>query len=293
MAEKIKLMTDSCCDIPQELVEEYGIEIFSFPITIDGTEYRERVDFTAEEFFEIITKATKVPTHAQIIPIEFEDAYERAYKEGYTDIIYVAINSKGSSTYANSKIAVNSFYDNHPEAKEKIHFHMIDSTCYTMGYGLAVVEAARKIRRGLSVKEVVASIQDWIDHCKILFVPLTLEFAKKSGRISAAAGFVGELLGLKPIITFRDGDSVILEKVRGEKAVIPRLIEMMAKDKVPQTPYCVVHGMQPQLTSELIEETEKKFGKAEYVYPLGPVVAINAGPNVVGVIYRAHNEETK
>lgn len=289
MNEVIRLLTDSCCDIPQDLAEEYGIEILSFPITVDGTEYRERIDFGAEKFYDMLVKAPKVPTHAQLIPIEFEDAYEKAYKDGCTDLIYVAINAKGSTTCTNAQIAVENFYESHPEAKDAIRFHIINSGCYTMGYGMAVIEAAKKIRRGLTAREIVGSIKDWVEHVRILFVPLTLEFAKKSGRISAAAGFVGELLGLKPIITFQDGDSVILEKVRGEKAVIPRLLEMMAADKIPGTPYSVVYGMQPQLRAELIEECEKKFGKAEYTYPLGPVVAINAGPNVVGVIYKAHN----
>ena len=67
-------------------------------------------------------------------------------------------------------------------------------------------------------------------------------------------------------------------------------MQMVAADKIPGTPYSIVHGMQPQLTNELIAEAEKKFGRAEYVYPLGPVVAINAGPNVVGIIYKAHHE---
>ncbi len=291
MSEKIKLLTDSCCDIPPEVAREYEIDILSFPITVDGKEYRERIDFDAEEFYGMLSKAAKIPTHAQLIPIEFEDIYEKAYQEGYTDLIFVSINSKGSSTYANSKIAANSFYDNHPEAKETFRFHLIDSGCYTMGYGMAVIEAAKKIRRGLSAKEVVSSIEDWIKHVRILFVPLTLDFAKKSGRISAAAGFVGELLGLKPIITFEGGDSVILEKVRGEKAVVPRLIQMVQETVIPETPYSIVHGGQPQLTGELTAEMEKHFGKAEYVYPLGPVVAINAGPSVVGVIYKSHEHD--
>ena len=85
---------------------------------------------------------------------------------------------------------------------------------------------------------------------------------KKSGRVSAAAGFVGELLGLKPIITFENGDSVILEKVRGEKAVVPRLVEMMQQNIIPETPYSIVHGMQPQLTGELAAELEKEIWKS-------------------------------
>ena len=171
--------------------------------------------------------------------------------------------------------------------------YIIDSGCYTMGYGMALIEAAKKIQRGLTAPEIAASIQDWVDHVRILFVPLTLSFAKKSGRISAAAGFAGELLGLKPIITFQDGDSVILEKVRGEKAVIPRLIQMVQEKIIPQTPIAIVHGEQSPLIEQLTEEVTKKFGAPEYVYPLGSVVAINAGYQVIGVIFRSHEFDDK
>ena len=77
MNEKIKLITDSCCDIPPEVAEEYGIEILSFPITVDGKEYRERIDFSADEFYTMLSQTMKIPTHAQLIPIEFEDVYEK------------------------------------------------------------------------------------------------------------------------------------------------------------------------------------------------------------------------
>lgn len=291
MDEKIKLLTDSCCDIPAELAKKYGIEILSFPITVDGKEYRERIDFGPEEFYAMLKKAAKVPTHAQLIPIEFEDVYSKAYEEDYTDLIYVSINAKGSSTNASATLAAKNFYETHPEAKKNFHIHIIDSRTYTMGYGMAVLEAARKIRRGLSVGEITASIKDWIEHNRILFVPLTLEYAKKSGRVSAAAGFVGELLGLKPILTFEDGESKILEKVRGEKAVVPRLLQMVQENIIPETPYSIVYGTVPEIAEELAKEMEKRFGKPAYFYPLGPVVAINAGPNVVGVIYKSHEHD--
>lgn len=289
MKQKIKLITDSCSDIPKMSAEALHIEVLPFPLTIDGEGYHEGIEFTPQEFYDRMLAAKEVPTHSQIIPLVFEDLFEHAYEEGFTDVIYTSINAKGSTTNSNAHLAVNQFFEKYPEAKEKIRFHIIDSGAYTVAYGMAVMEAARKISRGASADEAVAYIQDWVDNIRIYFVPLTLEYAKKSGRVSSAAGFVGELLGLKPVITFEDGDSKIVDKVRGEKSIIPRLIELAKQEMIPETPYSVVHGIENPLTDELVAEMEKNFGPAEGVYSIGATVSINAGPHVVGIIFRSNS----
>ena len=81
----------------------------NFPITIEEKGYREREDFETQEFYEVLESCTKIPTHAQITPIEFEEAYQKYYDEGYTDLIYISINSNGSATYQNSIMAKNTF----------------------------------------------------------------------------------------------------------------------------------------------------------------------------------------
>ena len=95
-----------------------------------------------------------------------------------------------------------------------------------MTYGWAVVQGAKMAAVGTDPDKVVAYIQDWLDHVRVLFAPLDLRFVKKSGRVSAAAAFVGDALGLKPIMTFENGESKILSKVRGEKNIIPALMTM-------------------------------------------------------------------
>lgn len=287
MKQKIKLITDSCSDIPRLSAEALRIQVLPFPLIIDGEGYHEGVEFTPEEFYGRMLAAKEVPTHSQIIPIVFEEIFEKAYQDGYTDVIYTSINANGSTTNSNAHLAVKQFFEAHPEAEGRIRFRIIDSGAYTVAYGMAVMEAARKIFRGASAEEAAAYIQDWVSSVRIYFVPLTLEYAKKSGRVSSAAGFVGELLGLKPVITFEDGDSKIVDKVRGEKSIIPRLIELAKQEMVPETPYSIVHGIDTPLTGELTAEMEKHFGKAEGIYPIGATVSINAGPRVVGIIFRS------
>ena len=235
----------------------------------------------------MLLAASQIPTHAQLTPFVFSQCFHEAFQDGYRCLIYTAINSKGSATYQNAVQAREEFYENFPEAKETFHIHILDSHTYTMGYGWAVVQGARMARDGADEGEVVAYIQDWIDHARVIFAPLDLRFAKKSGRVSAAAAFMGDALGLKPIMTFENGDSKVLSKVRGEKNVVPALLELCRKTRKPGTPYLVIEGNNREQAARLEAESAKELGEsAAMTYPIGGVVAINAGPNLIGLVYR-------
>ena len=285
---KIKMITDSAADIPPALQRELGIQVLPFMIAMEGKEYRDGVDFQPEEFYEILAQAPRIPTHSQLNPTVFTDCYEKAWEEGYTDLIYAAINAKGSSTYQNALMAREQFYEDHPRAREGFAIHILDTKIYTMGYGYAVVQGARMARAGASVAEVMAYLEDWVDHVRVIFAPYDLKFAKKSGRVSVAAAFVGEALGLKPIMTFEQGQSKILSKVRGEKNIIPALIELCQKEREPGTPYLCVNGSLKERNLELRDSCTAALGQPpEMECLVGGVIAINAGPNLVGLIYRA------
>ena len=191
----IKFSTDSAADIPAALREELGIQVLPFPIAMGERELEDGVDFTPQEFYGMLLEAPQIPTHAQLNPYLFSQCFEQAWQEGYTDLIHTSINSKGSATYQNALQAREEFYEDHPQAKENFRIHILDSHNYTMSYGWAVVEGAKQAAAGADADTVVAYIQDWLDHVRVVFAPLDLRFAKKSGRVSAAAAFVGEALG--------------------------------------------------------------------------------------------------
>jgi DegV family protein with EDD domain len=176
---KIALLTDSCCDLPKEIIEEYGIKVLPFTLTVGGESFREIFDKSTKEFYELLEKTDEIPKHSQISPITFEETYKELFEQGYTDIISVSINSQGSGTYNNSILGKTDFFDNNPEAKDKIRIFNIDSKCYTLFYGYPVMEAAKKIRRGAEPEEIVAYLEDWFNVCGIYAVPYNLKYAKK------------------------------------------------------------------------------------------------------------------
>ena len=282
---KVKIFTDSASDLPVGYEDQYGIGMFHFPINVDGKEYLERVDFTPDEWYQVLESQEKLPTHAQITPFQFEEAFTQAVQEGYTDLIYVSINAAGSATHQNAQGAAKTVMEAHPE----VSITVIDSGTYTYAYGYGVVEAAKMAQRGETPQNIVAWLQDWMSHCVALAAPYTLAYAKKSGRVSCAAAFVGELLGLKPIILFANGEPETVAKVRGEKAVIPYLVQATKDSIIPKTPYSIVCGSEhsQQQAALLAKALEKELGyPCEIKAPIGAAISINAGPKVAAVIFR-------
>lgn len=284
---KIRIATDSTADIPAEIRERLGIAVLPITIIDGDKEYRDGFDMTPQEFYEILENAQEIPTTSRVVPVLYSELYEECYKDGYTDIILPCINAKGSSTMQGAIMAKDMFFEDCPEAKDKINIHIIDTKTYSMAYGMAVIKAAEMANDGASVEEILAEINDWLENVKILFLPMNLKFVKKSGRVSAAAAFVGDALGLKPIITFVDGESKVLNKIRGDKKAISTMLDMVASERVEDSDYAVVYGANLDAFSKLKENCAEKLDKApKYEYAVGAVISINAGPDVVGIIYK-------
>ena len=287
--EKIKISTDSTADIPQSFCEELNISVLPLTvITEDGTEYRDGVDVTPAEFYKLIDASTKLPISSQVSSALYEELFEETWHAGYTELIHTSINSKGSGTYQAAVMSRDLFFEEHPEAKDSFRIHLIDSKTYSMAYGVPVIEAARMAQAGSSAEDIIAHIQDWVEHARPLFVPLDLRCVKKSGRISPAAAFVGDALGLKPHITFEDGEAKIIGKVRGEQKAIAALLDACIKERRPGTSYTLIHGGNPEAHARLKEaHAQAAMDQPPLTdYEVGCVISINTGPNMVGMIYR-------
>lgn len=285
--QKILILTDSACDLSKEQIEELGIKVIPFSITFGDMTFKETFDKTTQEVYDMLETFPDIPKTAQITAFEFEEKYNEIYEQGYTDVIYVSINSKGSATHDNSIMAQKSFYESHPEAEGKFRMYTIDSKCYTGIYGYPITQAVKKIAKGASAEEIVAYFKEWFDNVSAYAVPMTLKYAKKSGRISAAAAFAGEMLGLKPLIEFCDGTTATIEKIRGEKNIVSKTMAQLERVMIPQSPYVMLCGKDDTLAKELEKEITKKYGrKSEAYFRIGSAVAANIGPDVVGVVFR-------
>lgn len=283
------VMTDSTCDLPQELAQKHHIDILCFKIALDGEGYTERVDFTPEQFCEMLRKATGLPTTAQITQFEFFDRFEEYDRQGMEDVLYISINAAGSGTHAAAQAAAVQFAQEHPDSSMRIH--IVDSHTYSMAQGGPVIAAAQKLEAGESMEDVVAYLEDRYARVEVLLTAYTLKVIRKSGRVSAAAAIAGDLLGIHPIFTLNDGVSQVVKKVRGDKGVLTSMVSLMKERMVPGTAYSIgVSDM--KYADEYVHACTEKVGYApEHVFVLGCAVLSNTGPDAVGLIYEGAKRE--
>ena len=283
---KVVLMTDSASDISFENEKKYGIKVLCFRHAFGDDTYTSRLDGDNDTYYRMLDSFDGVPTTSQITPFEFQDIYEEEYNSGCTDLIYVSINANGSATNSNAHMAAELFYDEYPEAKDIMRIHIIDSGLYTGAYGYAVVEAAKMLESGASVEDTIAFISDWCAHSEVYFCLYTLKYAAKSGRISGATAFLGNALGIKPLMHVKHGGIKDAAKVRGEKNMVKTVLDYTVKAMRPGSPYCVVCGSNVESIKDMEAAMTEKVGypPADY-YRIGAEVAANTGPQVIGIIF--------
>ena len=294
-----KIFVDAAADIPQQECKRYHIEVLPIPVAFGEQTYQSGVELTNEEFYKLLESSDSMPVTSQITPYAFEELFKAEYEAKTENLILILINSKGSATYGNAVAMRDRFYQKHPEAQQQMRIHLFDGASYSGGYGYAAILAAQKLEMGQSIDDVLAFIEKQLSRQRIYFGLYSLKYAGKSGRIPGAAVFVGEALGIKPIMQVWDHGITTVGKARGEKKLVRELVKMITDDMRPNTPYSLVYGNDESVRDELCEELTKKIGYPPvYSFQIGAAVAINAGPRVVGAIFevsrkRVDKEEKK
>lgn len=286
---KYVVLTDSTCDLPEETAKQHNIDIVCFKIALDGDGYTERVDFTPEQFCEMLKKASGLPTTAQITQFEFFDKFEEYDRQGVEQTLYISINAGGSGTNAAAHAAAAQFHEEHPDSRMEIF--IVDSHAYSMAEGAGVIEAKQKLDAGETMESVVEYLNDKYAKMEILLTAYTLKVIRKSGRISAAAAIAGDLLGIHPIFTLNDGVSQVVKKVRGDKAVVSGMATTMASRMAQGTPYYI--GVSDhKYDEEYVEACTKKVGYAPVgIFHLGCAVLSNTGAEAVGLVFEGAKRE--
>lgn len=289
--KKIVVLTDSACDLPQDLAEKSSVDIMNFEITVDGKSYVEREDFTFDEYYDILRNCEKVPATAHITMIRFLEQFEAYDKAGVEQVLYVSINAGGSATHDAAIMAEKEFREQNPNSTMKIF--ILDSRTYSVSYGWYVAEAARKLNNGAEMSDIIQWLEDKFSRVEIILGAYSLRFLKKSGRVNAAAAFAGELLGLRPIISLVDGKSTVRKKVRGDKEVGLALIEY-ANMHMDDTKEYMIGGTDQKNIDELAALCKKKF-KAEPMacFKLGAAVSTNTGPEAIAIVYIGKEKREK
>lgn len=276
---KIKIITDSTSDLPKGLAEKYDIEVLPLTIYFDENEYRDWIDITPKVFYEMMRNSEKLPTTSQVNPNSFKEKYELYLKE-YDYIISLHLSSLASGTYNSAVIA--------RDMIDKDRIKVIDTRNFTYGFGQMVIEAAKMAKDGRSVDEIIDRIEYLIKNVKTLFVVDTLEYLKKGGRLSATKATIGTLLNLKPVLTVDDGKIVAIDKARGMKKALKRIVEIMKEQGAELKGQIAKIGHADNLAhlEEFKTAIKEVYGDVEMEeFEIGCVIGVYCGPGTVVIHY--------
>ncbi|BFH61593.1 DegV family protein [Paenibacillus azoreducens] len=275
------IVTDSTADIPEELVGKYDIHVVPLRLMFGEETFRDGVDISAEVFYKRLVQSEKLPTTSQASPAEYIDVYQNLMNiHPNCPILSFHISSGLSGTYQSALLAKSMLED--PPL-----IHVVDSRSASYGFGVLVVHAARLAAEGKSAEEILASVEQLRQQRKLYFLVDTLEYLKKGGRIGKAAAFIGNLLNIKPLLSIdEEGIIYAVEKVRGRKKAITRMIERFREDLggIQNINVAVGHTADPASADPVLEELSRHYNLGEVVLTnIGPVVGSHVGPGTLAV----------
>jgi DegV family protein with EDD domain len=270
---RVKIITDSTSDISNELAEKLNIKIV--PLTVifgDENFLDDGKEITTDEFYKKIRSVEKLPTTTQPTPKDFIEAYTEVLKESES-VISIHISKKMSGTVNSTELAKKELPGKDIE--------IVDSELVSYPLGLVVIKAAEMAKEGMSKEEILREINDLKSRVKVLFVPSTLEYLKKGGRIGKAKGLIASLLEIKPILTVHDGEvSQFKTTRRWNQAKTELLNSMKTMVKNPENLIVSVGDSDSKEEgAEMYERVKELFNPKEISrFDIGVIVGTHLGP---------------
>ena len=280
------IMTDSCCDLTDQMARDLELEVLPLTMHMDGQDYPNDLAGTAisnQEFYKRI-RAGKLATTSAVNVGQFQDAMRRVLESG-RDIVCVCFSSALSTTYQSAVIAAEDLRAEFPEAE----IHVVDSLSASLGQGLLLYLAVEQKRKGLTAAELAKWVEDnrlTVCHC---FTVDDLNFLKRGGRVSATTALLGTMLSIKPIMhTSDEGKLVPVSKARGRKAAIAALldkIEDLGIHPEKQTMF-ICHADCEEDAKAVAQTIQDRFGTPTvHINYIGPVIGSHTGPNTMGIFF--------
>ena len=277
-----KIVTDSACDLPAEMIEALDLGIAALSVELDGRAYAEG-EMTPKELYDHL-RSGKLPKTSAVNPELWADAMRPALEQGQ-DVLTLVFSSALSATCQNAFIAAEELRGEFPDRK----LIVIDSLCAAIGLGLLVHTAAKLRDAGKTIEETAAWIEEHkLNVCHWVTVE-DLMHLKRGGRVSAATAVVGTMLNIKPIIRVDDnGRRESLAKCRGRKAALNYLLDRMAESFDPEIDDTVFigHGDCMEDARYLEKKVRERFGVQNvHINYIGAVVGAHTGPGVAVLFF--------
>jgi len=273
----VRVVTDSACDLPDDLVAKLDIEIVPLTIRFGSDELVDRRELSTDDFWRRLAASPVLPETSAPSAGAFEATFRELADGGADGIVCINLSSKLSATMQAAQVAAKAVSDDCP-------VEVVDSLHVSMGLGNLCLTAARRAADGDSLESIVATVLDQRERTKLYGTLDTLEFLKKGGRVGNARALLGSMLAIKPVVEVLNGVVEEAGKVRTRSKALRLLVDKVKEGPVENL--AVLHGNAPDL-GELIEMLEPLVGRDEIVVgQIGPVIGTHAGPRVIGVTFQ-------
>jgi len=272
----VRIVTDSTCDLPPDLVTAYGITVVPLTVFFGDEALLDGIDINADEFYERLRSSKQVPRTSQPSVELFRAAYEELGHEG-NEIVSIHISSQLSGTLNAASVA------REQAAEQGVRVDLIDSYNVSLGLGLIVLEAAGAANKGAKLDDVVAVARRAMDRVNVYVVVDTLEYLQRGGRIGRARSLLGSVLSIKPILHVENGEVAPFERVRTRTRAVQR-IEDLATSHSRSKMMFVASGGNDDESEAFIERMRPQLPHTDLALAqLGPIVGVYTGPNALGI----------
>lgn len=273
---RVRIVTDSACDLPQAVADELGIEIVPLTIRIDGKEYVDRHDLTVEEFWAKCSASPTLPETAAPSPGQFEERYRALAAGGASSVVTISLSGALSATMQSAELAAR-------EVSDVIQVSVVDSRSVTVGLGAIVVACARLAANGAGHDDIVALAGDLAGRTRVWGALDTLDNLKKGGRIGGAKALLASALAIKPIVEVRDGKVEQGGKQRTRAKALAFLVDKVAA--VPGLDSLYVLQADCRDVDQFVEMLRPHVAGRIIVGDIGPVVGSHTGRGTIGVAF--------
>ena len=276
---RIKISSDSTCDLPKDLVQQYDIEIIPLYVTKDGKSYKDGLEITARDIFDHVSNGGAMCSTAAVNVEDYLQAFSQMKKE-FDAIIHFTVSSSMSSSYQNACIA----------ASELENVYVVDSENLSTGIGQLVLEAAIMSRSGMEPQAIVEKLNQMKKKLDVSFILDTLEYLRRGGRCSAVAALGANLLSLKPCIEVHDGAMKVGKKYRGN---LDKCLEKYIRDRLADVDTLDLHRIFVTHSGMDQERVDRVQALVEECAPFTEVlqttagcsISCHCGPNCLGILF--------
>lgn len=280
----VKILSDSACDLPEDILEEYNIDILPIVLIKDDKEYLDKVTIQPKTIYDDMRNGNIYKT-AQIPPKVFQEKFTE-YAKNNEDVIYIAFSSGLSGTYQTSIFVKSSVVEEYPD----FNIDIVDSKAATSGFGLMVAEAGKMAKQGKSKEEILNMLEFYRNHIEHIFTVDDIEYLFMGGRVTRTQAFIGGLLNIKPVLNIEEGKLVPLEKIRGKNKVLKTMLNIMEDrainaDLKNQT-IGISHGDDLESALKLKEMISEHYGTTNFlINMIGASIGAHSGPGTLAITF--------